>query len=79
MNDQIKNKLLKILKTIAPEIDAQEIETDEDLRDQVDLDSMDWLKYITKVGKEFNCEIPENDYTKLVNLDDFVSYLTNSR
>jgi acyl carrier protein len=75
--EEIKNVLIEELKKIAPEIDQDDLEMDEDIRDQVDLDSMDYLKFITVIGKRFDKQIPEKDYAQLETLDGFISYLSN--
>ena len=74
--NDIKKVLLEELKCIAPEMEEEEFESDEDIRDQVDLDSMDYLKFITQAGTRLNKEIPEKDYSKLETLDDFVKYFS---
>ena len=45
------------------------------LRDQIDLDSMDYLNFIIGMHEKLKVEIPESDYQRLVSLDDIVSYL----
>lgn len=45
------------------------------LRDQVDLDSMDWLQFLIGLHAEFGIDIPESDYSKLRTLDDLLDYL----
>jgi acyl carrier protein len=45
------------------------------LRDQVDLDSMDWLNFLVALSERFKVEIPETDYKRLGTLDEIVAYL----
>jgi acyl carrier protein len=45
------------------------------LREQVDLDSMDWLGFLVGLHRQLGVDIPETDYAKLVTLDDLLAYL----
>lgn len=63
------------LKKIAPELEEGDIAPDRLLRDQVDLDSMDWLNVIVGFHRRFHVDIPEADYAKLVSIDDIAAYL----
>jgi acyl carrier protein len=65
------NKLL----SIAPEVDEKELVADRPLRDQVDLDSMDWLNFLIGLHERLLVDIPESDYAKLRTLDNLVDYL----
>lgn len=67
--------VLSVLTTIAPEVDADDIEDDVLLRDQVDLDSMDWLNFLRGIHKRLHIEIPESDYASLRTLADVVGYV----
>lgn len=72
---QIRDDVVAVLTRIAPEVEADELQDDELLRDQVDLDSMDWLNFLIGVHKRFDVEIPESDYARLRTLTDIVSYV----
>jgi acyl carrier protein len=72
---QIQEAIFAVLKGIAPELDAGAIEPDRPLRDQVDLDSMDFLNFILGLHKKLGVNIPEADYRKLFTLDDLLTYL----
>ncbi len=73
--DEIRSEVLSVLTGIAPEVDAGEITDDELLRDQVDLDSMDWLNFLIGIHKRLNVEIAESDYASLRTLGDVVRYV----
>lgn len=73
--DQIRAVALETLLSIAPEVEADELRGDKPLRNQVDLDSMDWLNFLLGLHDKLKVEIPEADYAKLISLDDVVSYL----
>jgi acyl carrier protein len=76
VNDEdIRHRTVGILRTIAPEVEEGELTGAEPLRNQVDLDSMDWLNFLVALHEQFKVDIPEADYAKLVTLDDLVAYL----
>lgn len=71
----IRAVVLATLKSIAPEIDEDELRPNRPLRNQVDLDSMDWLNFLLGLHERLKVEIPESDYGRLVTLEDVVAYL----
>ena len=71
----IHGEVLSVLTSIAPEVDADDITDDELLRDQVDLDSMDWLNFLIGIHKRLKVDIPESDYASLRTLADVVRYV----
>jgi acyl carrier protein len=73
--EDIRGDVLSVLTTIAPEVDPEDILDDVLLRDQVDLDSMDWLNFLLGIYKRLRIEIPEADYASLRTLADVVSYV----
>ncbi|MDZ4266701.1 MAG: phosphopantetheine-binding protein [Mycobacterium sp.] len=77
MNDEngIREDILSELTTIAPEVEADDISDDALLRDQVDLDSMDWLNFLVRIHKRLHVDIPEADYKLLRTLGDIVDYV----
>jgi len=74
-DDDIRAGVLATLRQIAPEVVADELVRDRALREQVDLDSMDWLNVIVGLHQRFGVDIPEADYAGLVSLDAIVAYL----
>jgi acyl carrier protein len=76
MNDaEIRSGVLAALCTIAPEIEVDDLAAGRPLREQVDLDSMDWLNVILGLHQRFGVDIPEAHYARLVTLDGIVAYL----
>ncbi|MGB7540431.1 MAG: phosphopantetheine-binding protein [Burkholderiales bacterium] len=76
MNEQeIRTQVFAVLKSIAPEIEAGELLADRPLRNQVDLDSMDWLNFLVGMHEKLHVDIPEADYARLVTLDNLFAYL----
>ncbi len=66
---------LAALTTIAPEVEVNSLDASTPLRDQVDLDSMDWLNFLIALHDRLQVDIPETDYAKLVTLNDLTRYL----
>lgn len=75
--EDIRTFTLATLQGIAPEIEPDALRGNRPLRQQVDLDSMDWLNFLLGLNKKFGVEIPEADYAKLVTLDDVVNYVNH--
>jgi acyl carrier protein len=73
--DEIKARVIEVLATIAPELDPAALAADADIREQLDVDSMDFLNFVIGLHKAFGVEVPEADYRKLQTLDGCVSYL----
>ena len=72
---EIRAVALSTLTSIAPEVEASTLDTAKPLRDQVDLDSMDWLNFLIALHERLHVDIPEADYAKLVTLNDLTKYL----
>jgi acyl carrier protein len=64
------------LSNIAPEIDFAAVDPAADLREAIDIDSMDFLNFITAIHHRLGVDIPEVDYPKLVTLDGAAAYIT---
>lgn len=76
---EIRDQVVEELLAIAPEIEAGDLSATEFLRDQVDLDSMDWLNFLVRLHKRFEVDIPESEYASLRTLDDLTSYIGSHR
>jgi len=63
------------IRAIAPELEESELLADRPLREQVDLDSMDWLNVIVGLHERFGVDIAEADYARLATLNAIVAYL----
>jgi acyl carrier protein len=64
------------LGNIAPEVDLATLDPAADLREALDIDSMDFLNFITAIHHRLGVDIPEVDYPKLVTLDGAAAYIT---
>jgi acyl carrier protein len=74
-SDEIRGKVVEVLGQVVPELDPSELRADAALRDQLDIDSMDFLNFAIGLHKAFGVEIPEADYRQLATLDGCVAYL----
>ncbi|MBU8831895.1 acyl carrier protein [Mycolicibacterium goodii] len=73
--DVLRSDILAVLTRIAPEVEPADIADDQPLRDQVDLDSMDWLRFLVGIHERFGVDIPEKDYAALRTISDVAAYL----
>jgi len=72
---ELRQLVFDTLVSIAPEIDPAQIAGDRPLRDQVDLDSFDWLNFLLALHRQLHVDIPEADYRILVSVNTIVAYL----
>jgi len=76
MNAAESEALIKeLLSNIAPEADCSALAVDADLRDTLDLDSMDFLNFITALHQRTGKDIPEADYPALFTLKGAIDYM----
>ena len=73
--DEIKDVLLEIIADIDEEADFARLDADAPLRDQLDLDSMDFLDIVMELRKRYKLHIPEEEYPQLATLTSCVNYL----
>jgi len=73
--EQLRSTAFEVLRGIAPEVEPGEIDPATPLRQQVDLDSMDWLNFLIGLHQRLGVNIPEADYAQLVTLDKVLDYL----
>ena len=76
-DDEIRSAVLQALATVAPEARSLSLESDVPLRDQLDLDSMDFLNVLIALHRSLHVEIPEADYGAFATLDGAVRYLAD--
>lgn len=73
--DEIKQTIIDIINDILPEGECGELDPEVRLRDQLDLDSMDFLDIVMELRKRYKVEVPEADYPELATLKGCVDYL----
>ncbi len=71
----IRNEVLKILEDIAPDEDLSDLQDDVAFREQLELDSMDFLDIVMELRKRHRIQIPEEEYGQLVSMASTVKYL----
>lgn len=74
--EETRRIVLEIIEEIAPDEDLSDVKPDVALRDQLELDSMDFLDIVMELRKKYGIEVPEEDYPKLATLDSCADYLT---
>ena len=72
---ELRATLVSLLQRVAPEVEPGTLDPRLPLREQVDLDSMDFLNVLISVHERLGVDIPEADYGRLRCLDDLVAYL----
>lgn len=73
--DEIKDVVIEIIQDIDEDADVKSIDADSPLRDQLDLDSMDFLDIVMELRKRYKLQVPEADYPELASLTSCVNYL----
>lgn len=72
---EIRDEIIDILEDISPDEELDDLKDSEPFRDQLELDSMDFLDIVMELRKRHRVQIPEEDYGHLASMDSTVSYL----
>jgi acyl carrier protein len=72
---EIRQIVREALSNVAPEVDLDAIDSAKDLRDQIDIDSVDFLNFVIGLHTELGVDIPDADVPKLGTLNGCVAYL----
>ena len=73
--EELRNAVLEIIADIAPDEDITSIDDKKPLRDQIDLDSMDFLDIVLELRKRYKVQVPEADYPELRTMGSTIEYL----
>lgn len=76
MEKRVRDIVMSIIAVVAPDADLSDVKDDVRLRDQLDLDSMDFLDIVMELRKRYKVEVPKEDYSNLATLKSCVEYLT---
>lgn len=76
---EIENNVVQALVAVAPELASVALKPDVPLRDQVDLDSMDFLRFVMELHKRLGIDVPETDYQALASVSGAVDYIAGKR
>jgi acyl carrier protein len=77
-DDEIRVRVIKTLSGIVPELDPRTLKPAVSLRDQLDIDSMDFLNFLIALHQEFGVDVPESDAGKFGAVDACVAYLAQA-
>ena len=72
----VRQIVIDIIADIAPDEDVTTIDDQKSLREQLDLDSMDFLDIVMELRKRHKVEVPQEDYPRLASLESCVAYLS---
>ncbi len=72
----VRQIVIDIISDIAPDEDVTNLDDQKSLREQLDLDSMDFLDIVMELRKRHKVEVPQEDYPKLASLESCVAYLS---
>ena len=72
---EIREVIIEILERIAPDEDLSNLDDSVAFREQMELDSMDFLDIVMELRKQYRVQIPENEYEHLITMDSTVNYL----
>ncbi|EMI20627.1 Acyl carrier protein [Novipirellula galeiformis] len=72
---EIRDEILDILEDISPDDDLENLDDAKPFREQLELDSMDFLDIVMELRKRHRVQIPEEDYGNLASMSSTVSYL----
>ena len=73
---EIRDVIIDILSDIAPDEDLSDLKDEVEFRDQLELDSMDFLDIVMELRKRYRVQVPEEDYNHLNSMASTVEYLT---
>jgi acyl carrier protein len=74
-HSEIRDAVLEILEEIAPDEDLSQLKDDVSFRDQLPLDSMDFLDIVMSLRKKYRVQVPEEDYPQLASMASTIAYL----
>ena len=73
--DEVRQAIIDILGDIAPDEDMSSLKDDISLREQMDLDSMDFLDIVMELRKRYRVQVEEDEYEHLVSMKKTVDFL----
>ena len=73
--EEIRTMIVEVIHEIVPDEDLSNLKGDVRIRDQIEMDSMDFLDVVMELRKRYSIVVPEDDYMELATLDSSVAYL----
>ena len=74
-NAELRATVLTALRQVVPDVDTTTLRTNVSVREQVDMDSIDFLRFLVVINKTLGVDVPETDYAKLGTVDSTAAYL----
>ena len=76
---EIERLIIEAIKAVAPEVEKNTIDFDEDIREECDLDSMDFINYLAALQKSTGIKIIEGDYPKFHSINSALTFLNDKK
>jgi acyl carrier protein len=74
--NEVRAAVLRALGNVAPEADLSGLDPAQPIRDQLDIDSMDFMNFLLEIDRDLHVDVPETDYARVATLDQCVAYLS---
>lgn len=71
----LTNIILGLLKNIAPDTEPETLKPDDNIRTTLEIDSIDYLRFIVAIDEKFGIDTPEEDYGKIQSIRTLTDYL----
>lgn len=76
--EEVREVVLRQLRSVAPDADVTALPETADMREALDLDSLDFLRFVSALHKELGVTIPESDYPSVTTLNGCIDYLARA-
>lgn len=76
--EEVREVVLRQLRSVAPDADINALPETADMREALDLDSLDFLRFVSALHKELGVTIPESDYPSVTTLNGCIDYLARA-
>jgi len=76
--DELRQAVLEVIRQIAPEADVSRLDPEKAIRDQLDIDSIDFMRLLIGVNERLHVDVPEADYPKVATIGGMVEYLARA-
>ena len=74
-----RQEVFVALRSVAPDIDVASLDDDVDVREELDIDSMDYLNFVIALSKRFSIDVPDAEIGELATIGGAVGYLERKR
>ena len=78
-SEEIQSAIFELLKKTAPETDPRGLKPDENIRENLNIDSFDALRFLVALHEKLGIDIPEEDYGKTTTLGSLTDYLEKKK